>query len=357
MDPVDIDLFSVRIERKNQATNTPVISSVLYPERINNYVLESWDFNISGEKSNYYALFPRSWTVYEEPDPQTRLTCKQISPVIAHNYKESSFPVGVFEWTIENLGEEEEEVSIMFTFQNGMGIESDLMGGHSNSLFEQPPSDIEGVVLHYISRKYIKVGTSELSFNDPLSFAIGVLKSSNETKNGENSYVNGDQTSSDSENEVKVSLCPTFIANNKLSTKRIWEQFKTKGEITAQVRNIFQEAERGQTIGTAIVATVTVPPGGHKKIVFSLSWDCPRIRFASSAAYFRRYTEFYGKKGDSAQAIAIDALRNYKLWEKMIEDWQKPILEDQELEVFYKAALFNELYFLVEGGIDLFFFV
>ena len=79
-----------------------------------------------------------------------RLTCRQVSPFIPHNYKvpapslpfflflffifffffylfiinffqESSFPCGVFEWYIENLDDEEATVSLMFTFQNGIG--------------------------------------------------------------------------------------------------------------------------------------------------------------------------------------------------------------------------------------------
>jgi uncharacterized protein (DUF608 family) len=35
-----------------------------------------------------------------EPDPELRVVCRQISPVIPHNYKESSFPVSVFTFTV-----------------------------------------------------------------------------------------------------------------------------------------------------------------------------------------------------------------------------------------------------------------
>jgi len=27
--------------------------------------IESWDWNMTGEKSTYHALYPRSWTVYD----------------------------------------------------------------------------------------------------------------------------------------------------------------------------------------------------------------------------------------------------------------------------------------------------
>ena len=37
-------------------------------------------------------------------------------------------------------------------------------------------------------------------------------------------------------------------------------------------------------------------------------------------------------------------------WRAAIEAWQAPILEDPDRPDWYKAALFNELYFLVDGG-------
>jgi non-lysosomal glucosylceramidase len=103
-------------------------------------------------------------------------------------------------------------------------------------------------------------------------------------------------------------------------------------------------------------------------VVFALAWDVPIVRFGSGSAYYRRYTRFYGTQGDSATDIPLplsllppclvffkyqlllsiyivtDALHAYPMWEKMISDWQAPILADPGLPDFYKHALFNELY-------------
>lgn len=92
--------------------------------------IESWDWNLDGEKCTYHALFPRAWTVYDGnylaslrilfslslqprwynstmcaglPDPEISITCRQISPFIPHNYKESSFPVAVFTYTVHEI--------------------------------------------------------------------------------------------------------------------------------------------------------------------------------------------------------------------------------------------------------------
>lgn len=48
--------------------------------------------------------------------------------------------------------------------------------------------------------------------------------------------------------------------------------------------------------------------------------------------------------------MASYALGKYPLWEKAIEEWQRPILEDASLPLFYKHMLFNELYYLTDGG-------
>jgi hypothetical protein len=62
----------------------------------------------------------------------------QMSPVIAHNYKESSFPVGLFNWTLENLDSlSPRTVSLLFSFENGIGDGVPRPGG-SNRLFVGP---------------------------------------------------------------------------------------------------------------------------------------------------------------------------------------------------------------------------
>lgn len=45
------------------------------------------------------------------------------------------------------------------------------------------------------------------------------------------------------------------------------------------------------------------------------------------------------------------ALKNYSKWEQLIVDqWQSEILQDEKLPDWYKSAIFNELYFIADGG-------
>lgn len=54
-------------------------------------------------------------------------------------------------------------------------------------------------------------------------------------------------------------------------------------------------SEPGSSIGEAIAATVT----------FSLAWDSPEVKFHGGWVYNRRYTKFYGTKGDAAAEITV----------------------------------------------------
>ena len=49
--------------------------------------------------------------------------------------QDTSLPVGVFIWEIDNNNDEEVEVSIMFTFQNSDGTPNEVSSGHYNEAF------------------------------------------------------------------------------------------------------------------------------------------------------------------------------------------------------------------------------
>lgn len=49
--------------------------------------LSAWKCKINPEKCFYTGLFPRAWTEYDLSDYGINLICRQISPVIPHDYK------------------------------------------------------------------------------------------------------------------------------------------------------------------------------------------------------------------------------------------------------------------------------
>lgn len=46
----------------------------------------------------------------------------------------------------------------------------------------------------------------------------------------------------------------------------------------------------------------------------------------------------------------ISSRADHRSWEATIEEWQKPIIDDDTVPEWYRITLFNELYYLVSGG-------
>ena len=53
----------------------------------NKHLAESWNWGFPGDKAQYHALYPRAWMVYHLPGQNITLVCRQISPVLPHDYK------------------------------------------------------------------------------------------------------------------------------------------------------------------------------------------------------------------------------------------------------------------------------
>jgi non-lysosomal glucosylceramidase len=322
------DQFSLYVQRGGKVAEVVTLS----PVKPVDGSLSAWNWGLDPASATYHALFPRSWTAYENPVPGIRLTCRQVSPFIPKNYRQSSYPAGVFIWTVENTGAEAAEVSLMFSFQNGTGTTNDLAGGHSNKAFSLPMAD--GVALNHIHRQPLtapqKKGKAPEVIEDPLTFAIAARKAGG----------------------VKLSKRVCFIATG--DGRDLWEDFAIDGMLEDGVDESVSTA--GQAIGGAVSAKVKLAPGVKKDLVFSLAWDMPRIHTGMGRELLRRYTAFYGTSGDAAPLIARNALLNYTTWESQIAAWQDPILAEPKLPDWFKSALFNELYYLVEGGVFWFYF-
>ncbi|WJX87960.1 glucosylceramidase [Trifolium repens] len=321
--PVLANQFSVFVSRPNGEK----YSSVLYPGKPDIMKenrasgIESWDWNMNGKSSTYHALYPRAWTVHEEPDPALKIVCRQISPVIPHNYKESSYPVSVFTFTLNNFGKTTADVTLLFTWANSVGGHSEFTGQHFNSKIKMADG-VRGVLLHHKTAKE----------QSPVTFAIAA----EETEH------------------VHVSECPVFVISGSyegISAKDMWHEIKQNGSFdNLNFTETPVPSQPGSSIGAAIAATVTIPSNAQRNVTFSLAWDCPEVKFPGGRTYYRRYTKFYGTKGDAAANIAHDAIIEHCHWESQIEDWQRPILEDKNLPEWYPTTLLNELYYLNSGG-------
>ncbi len=293
--------------------------------------LAGWEWTLDPKRATYYALYPRAWTTYTQVEPGINLTCRQVSPFLPGNYRESSLPAGVFVWTIENTGQEAATVGLMFTFQNGTGGPGDRAGGHHNAMFRQeaPGGEVAGVALHHRWRqpKWLAEGQKledQEYYEDPLTFAIAAQACAG----------------------VEVTARARFATTS--SAMDVWGDFREDGRL--EDVDDHKPSTPGMAIGAAVAATVEVPAGQTREVAFALAWDMPVARFGAGTGWYRRYTRYYGREGAAAPALARDALTAYPAWEQAIEAWQAPILAQTGLPDWFKAALFNELYYLADGG-------
>jgi non-lysosomal glucosylceramidase len=261
-----------------------------------------------------------------------------VSPFLPGDYQDSATPAGVFVYTIENTGGKPASVGLMFTFQNGIGElapgseeTSDRAGGHVNRSFrlDDGGGEVIGVALHHAHRHRLPKSIRETlgredDLEDPLTFAIAA-----QARPG-----------------VEVTHRSRFVSTS--SAMDVWGDFREDGKL--ENHDDERPSTHGMAIGAALAATVEVPPGESREVAFALAWDMPLARFTDGTGWYRRYTKFYGRGGDAAPAIARDALVKYPKWEEAIAAWQGPILDQTGLPDWYKAALFNELYFLADGG-------
>ncbi|KAG8431056.1 hypothetical protein GDO86_019484 [Hymenochirus boettgeri] len=258
------------------------------------HTLQGWNWGYSGKHAFYHALYPRAWTVYQLPGQNVTLTCRQISPIIPNDYKDSSLPLALLIWDIENTGEEEAEVTIMFTMRNGSATETDRAGNHWNEPFhlQKEGESVKGVLLHHCTAV------------NPFTLGIGVREMPG----------------------ICVSHCvqfdPTGMGQN------LWKDLMEDGRLDSGSDPSPPTAKGKKTAG-AVAAGCKVAPGGRQTLEFCLSWDMPRIRFGSGhMEHCRRYTRFFGSQGDVAPDLCHYGLIHYEQWEKKIEAWQSPILQD-----------------------------
>ncbi|TNM93595.1 hypothetical protein fugu_001771 [Takifugu bimaculatus] len=245
----------------------------------------------------------------------------QLKPGMYH-YKtvienqDASLPVAVFVWDIENKNDYALDVSIMFTLLNGSGHADDKSGGHWNEPFrlEKNGEAVSGVLLHHCTAV------------NPYTLCIAARE----------------------QPEREVTHQTAF--SPKGTCHGLWSDLITDGRLDSPTGSSPPTA-KGERVAAALAAGCSVATQSRSSLEFCLAWDMPKITFGSGGKeHSRRYTRYYGSKGDACPLLSHHALTHYRGWEKSIEEWQGPILQDSSLPTWYKSALFNELYFVADGG-------
>ncbi len=243
--------------------------------------------------------------------------------MIAGDLERSALPVGLFEWWIENTDPEPVTVGIMATW-------ADPPAGPGDG----PPA----------GRPHHAVGDGDSAgvvFADPGDGAPAAMRGT---------LALGAAAAPGWELSTRARFDPRVDAE-------LWADFASDGRLDPAPPVRADPPTAGPAgpslaapTGAAVAATTTLAPGERRSIRFALAWDLPIVEFGAGRQWWKRYTRDWGRTGGRAWDLARHALDAAPAWRRAIEDWQRPILDDPSRPTWYRAALFNELYFLVDGG-------
>jgi hypothetical protein len=417
------DQFSLRIKRLATNRVYATVLSVVKPnqETDAHCCPRFWNWNMDPDCATYFAVYPRAWTVYENPLPGVRVVIRQVSPFLPHNYSDTSLPVCMFHVEVINTGTDPIEASVMFTFQNGDGGDGDAVGDFIHCPYVVNPDPPSADPIYGILMSHHRYWNNDASI-DQGSFAIATQTSgivscckmfisekpkSTTQRAAADTTTSSNNTTSDSNIGLDPTNNPSVFTSFFTSMKSVidqnmfgsesdvytgtedadilWKSFRDTGHAPTLFSGCIDEilehtsvneddedptspsspSLEGYKVATALCVSLGIlRPGKSNTTVFSLAWDHPIVRFGSTAeptsSVPRYYTRFFGTSGLQALHIAAYALLQQDTWEEKIVRWQEELIKDLESSSshqhtdngadYYKHHLFNELYYLVDGG-------
>jgi non-lysosomal glucosylceramidase len=302
------------------------VAKVLFAGHPEGNSLKSWSWDYPVGAGDYAALYPKSWFEYQWDKFPAQVTVEQFSPILPDNYKETSYPVAVYRWHAENPTKKKITVSVLLSWTNMLGwtrgfgrdFREGLNEGNFNRYNSEQVGDstMKGIVFQR------NRGSKELSSWDG-QMTIAAM----ETKG------------------VEVSYVTTYSPDSPGS--EVWSTFSRDGTLS---NSSVPWLSSGEPLAGAVAVKFTLEPGETKIVPLVISWDLPVTEFGSGRKWNRRYTDYYGKNGENAWAIARDGLQNAQKWSEAINAWQSPYVNDESKPAWYRGMLFNELYVLADLG-------
>lgn len=308
----------------------------------------------TGKTGTYHALYPRSWFVYQGV-LAADLTCGQFSPILPHNYRETSFPLALFEWTAHNPHDRPLTLSLLLTWHNSVGWFTNTCASPEITI-----RDDGSPVYHYVPAWGESTGNWNESVESTAS-AAGIPQGakglvmdrlrdpgSAVTQEGQGQWAIAVPLAPDLETQTPWEVFTHSRWNPAGDGGEIWRTFAQDGSLVNLEDH--RPAAEGEQVAVAVAVRFTLAPGASLRVPFALAWDFPITEFAQGIQGYRRYTDFWGRQGNQAWNIALEGLRQGDTWQAQIQAWQAPILARSAWPHALKMALWNELYLLTDGG-------
>ena len=289
--------------------------------------LSSWQWDYPVGAGNYYALFPKAWFDYDTAKFPAHVVLEQFSPVIPNNYRESSYPVAVYRWHVDNPTNKTVTISLLLSWTNMAG----WFRGFTRD-FSGTPN--QGNHNNYVSEVIPDLGTMK-----------GIVFDRNRAGDAPNEWDGQFAIATIDSPGAEVTYQTTYEASG--DGRAVWMPFSKDGKLVNDEKSWVSEKEK---LAGAIALRFTLRPGEKKIVPMVVAWDFPLVQFGQGRKWNRRYTDFYGNSGRNAWQIARDGLVHASEWSDAIDEWQAPYINDESKPLWYRGMLFNELYALTDGG-------
>jgi non-lysosomal glucosylceramidase len=260
-------------------------------------------------------------------DRPVEMVCEQFTPVIPHNYRESSYPLGLFVWHLHNTAERSATVSLMFSFTNMTGWFADFgdgkparrNAGNRNWLFSSGLEDgccMRGVLMG----------------SEPNGVPLG---------------------------EGDGQMCIAALGNERCNVTcqagfdpggdgaDVWTSFADTGTLPDSTESPVCVPQ--QAVAGAVCVQATLGPGERLDVPFVLVWDLPVIEFGRGRQHLRRYTRFFGSQGTHAIQMASEALSAWETWSVAVDSWHADVTAQGRWPDWLYGMMLNEAYLLVDG--------
>jgi len=322
--PVFSNSFAMFQQSEGDATG---IARALVAGHPQNGELSSWAWDYPVGAGDYYALYPKSWFDYRWDKFPAHVSVEQFSPLLPDNYRESSYPLAVYRWHAENPSDRAVTVSILLSWTNMGGwfrtFSRDFSGGINNGNHNKVETRALGPIGTMKGIVFDRDGAAGAVNEWDGQFAIAAIESPG----------------------VEITYQTTYEANG--NGRAVWQPFAKDGRLANSNE---QWASSNEPLAGAIAVRFTLKPGEKRIVPVVIAWDFPVVEFGDGRRWYRRYTDFYGTNGKNAWAIAKDGLLHSSEWSGAIDAWQAKYVTDESKPLWYRGALFNELYTVADTG-------
>lgn len=269
--------------------------------------------------------------------------CEAFSPILPGDYRRTSYPVAVFAWTFSNPTNQPLQLSLLLSWRN-------TVGWFTNT---DPSAEVH----------FRDDGSPEHNYVPAIGRGKGQRNRWVDGAGLKGLLLEGERSQPLAEGEGQWCLAvPDEAALNHPGLEvfrcsrwdpsgdgaELWEPFSRDGSIPDSDND--RRSTGDDALSAALAVRFRLEPGASLEIPVVISWDLPVTAFATGTRALRRYTDFFSAEGDSAAAIAGEALAEWRDWQAAIEAWQAPVVQRHDLAEPLRMALLNELYDLASGG-------